>query len=120
MQHTFGGPRLVGSFNPEEVEAVPQPKTFEIKTTAQVERTYHVQATDADQAHKRLRSFLADPDAVREGVVVKLDADRNATPEQKAPKSEITEVDYQKDASVTELGATKAPEPKTPRAARAS
>ena len=46
------------------------PKTFDIVTTAQVERTYTVQAKDEDQARARLRQHLTDPDMLREGVIV--------------------------------------------------
>ena len=45
-------------------------KTFNIVTTAQVERTYTVQAKDGDQARARLRQHLTDPDMLREGVIV--------------------------------------------------
>lgn len=45
-------------------------KTFEIVTTAQVERTYTVQAKDEEQARARLRTHLTDPDMLREGVIV--------------------------------------------------
>jgi hypothetical protein len=45
------------------------PKTFEIVTTAQVERTYTVQAKDVEQARARLRTHLSDPDMLRDGVV---------------------------------------------------
>lgn len=51
------------------VSRVP-PKTFEVVTTAQVERTYVVEAKDEEQAHARLHAHLKDPDALREGVVV--------------------------------------------------
>jgi hypothetical protein len=54
---------------------------FEVTTTAQVERTYVVEAGDEEQAKKRLRTFIADADAVREGVVTKLDNEVNTTPE---------------------------------------
>jgi hypothetical protein len=54
---------------------------FEVTTTAQVERTYVVEADDEEQAKKRLRTFIADADAVREGVVTKLDQEVNTTPE---------------------------------------
>lgn len=47
-----------------------QQDSFEIVTTAQVERTYIVVASDEDQAHKRLRTFLKDPDMLREGLVI--------------------------------------------------
>lgn len=42
---------------------------YEITTTAQVERTYKVQAGDEDTAHKRLRRHLEDPESLREGLV---------------------------------------------------
>jgi hypothetical protein len=54
---------------------------FEVTTTAQVERTYVVEAEDEEQAKKRLRTFIADADAVREGVVTKLAHEVNTTPE---------------------------------------
>lgn len=54
---------------------------FEIKTTAQVERTYIVEASDDAQAKKRLRTFIADADALRAGVVQPLAAVVNTTPE---------------------------------------
>jgi hypothetical protein len=52
-----------------ETVAVPA-KTFEVVTTAQVERTYVVQAKDTEQAQARLRQHLKDPDMLRDGVVV--------------------------------------------------
>lgn len=45
------------------------PKSFEIVTTAQVERTYMVQAKDVEQAQARLRTHLKDPEMLREGVI---------------------------------------------------
>lgn len=65
-----------------EPAAAEEPKRWEITTTAQVERTYHVEAKDAEQAHKRLRAYLADPDSLREGVVSRLDSrDKDTTPQ---------------------------------------
>lgn len=49
---------------------IPPAKTFEVVTTAQVERTYTVQAKDEEQAQTRLRTHLKDPDMLRDGVVV--------------------------------------------------
>lgn len=46
------------------------PKAFEVVTTAQVERTYSVQASTEEQAQARLRTHLKDPDMLREDVVV--------------------------------------------------
>jgi hypothetical protein len=58
------------------------PKTFEIVTTAQVERTYTVQAKDEEQARARLRTHLSDPDMLREGVVEeRRDLQIDATPQ---------------------------------------
>jgi hypothetical protein len=58
------------------------PKTFEIVTTAQVERTYKVQAKDEEQARARLRTHLSDPDMLREGVVEeRRDLQIDATPQ---------------------------------------
>lgn len=45
------------------------PKTFQIVTTAQVERIYVVQAKDEEQARARLRTHLGDPEMLRDGVV---------------------------------------------------
>jgi hypothetical protein len=57
-------------------------KTFEIVTTAQVERTYIVQADDVQQAQARLRTYLKDADMLREGVVVeKRDKQIDSTPQ---------------------------------------
>jgi hypothetical protein len=44
-------------------------KQFQVTTTAQVERTYLVEADDEDHAKKRLRSFIADADALRPGLI---------------------------------------------------
>jgi hypothetical protein len=61
---------------------VAPPKTFEIVTTAQVERTYKVQAKDEEQARARLRTHLSDPDMLRDGVVVEQrDKQADATPQ---------------------------------------
>lgn len=54
---------------------------FEITTTAQVERSYVVEAEDEEQAKKRLRTWIADAEAVRDGVVTKLAHEVNTTPE---------------------------------------
>jgi hypothetical protein len=57
-------------------------KTFEIVTTAQVERTYTVQAKDEEQARARLRTHLSDADMLRDGVVVEArDKQVDATPQ---------------------------------------
>lgn len=55
---------------------------FEITTTAQVERTYRVKATDGESAHRRLRRYLEDPEMARPDLVEVLD-DRttDATPQ---------------------------------------
>jgi hypothetical protein len=63
---------------------------FEIVTTSQVERTYHVEADDADQAMKRLRTYLHDPEAVREGLVTKLAQERNVTAEKRTGEIKTT------------------------------
>jgi hypothetical protein len=68
--NTTGGPSSIPS------------KTFTLTTTAQVERTYTVQAKDEDQARARLRTHLADPDMLRDGVVVEQTAKQvDATPQ---------------------------------------
>lgn len=46
-----------------------KPDTFEIVTTAQVERIYHVEAKDEEQAKARLKVHLKDPETLREGIV---------------------------------------------------
>lgn len=57
-------------------------KTFDVVTTAQVERTYKVQAKDVEQAQARLRQHLKDPDMLRDGVVVEQhDKQIDATPQ---------------------------------------
>jgi hypothetical protein len=55
---------------------------FLVTTSAQVERTYAVEADNEDQAKKRLRTHMSDPGMLRDGVV-KLDHDslKNVTPE---------------------------------------
>lgn len=65
------------------------PKTFEITTTAQVERTYTVQAKDREQAETRLRTHLKDPEMLRDHVVVEqASKQRDATPQRiKAAKA---------------------------------
>jgi hypothetical protein len=66
-----------------EVAALPQPpKTHEIKTTAQVERTYTVEGENEEQAYKRLRTWLADREALRPGLVQeKNDEQRDSKPQ---------------------------------------
>jgi hypothetical protein len=60
----------------------PASKTFEIVTTAQVERTYKVQAKDEEQARARLRTHLSDPYMLRDGVVVEQrEKQADATPQ---------------------------------------
>lgn len=67
------------------VLAVP-PKTFEIVTTAQVERTYTVEAKDIEQAQARLRTHLKDPEMLREGVIREQAAKQiDATPQRIKP-----------------------------------
>lgn len=65
------------------------PKTYELVTTAQVERTYVVQASNLDQAQARLRTHLKDPEMLRDGVVVEqASKQRDATPQRlKAAKA---------------------------------
>ena len=41
----------------------------EVTTTAQIERVYHVEANSIEQARKRLRIWLTDPDTVGAGIV---------------------------------------------------
>lgn len=65
--------------------AVP-PTTFEVVTTAQVERTYTVQAKDIEQAHTRLRTHLKDAEMLRDGVVVEQTAKQvDTTPQRIKP-----------------------------------
>lgn len=72
-------------------EKVTAEKEFEITTTAQVERTYVVKGDDDEQAHRRLRTWLADPDGVREGLVVELPERQTDTTTQKVKeKKELT------------------------------
>lgn len=66
---------------PEKGGALPPPTRFEIKTRAQVERTYVVIAGDDTQAHARLRQYLADADALRPEVVTMRGEGVNVTPE---------------------------------------
>jgi hypothetical protein len=55
---------------------------FSVVTTAQVERTYKVQAKDEEQARARLRTHLSDPDMLRDGVVVEQrEKQADATPQ---------------------------------------
>jgi hypothetical protein len=54
---------------------------FKLTTTAQVETDYVVEAEDEEQARKRLRTYIADSEAVRPGLVTKQAAQRNKTPE---------------------------------------
>lgn len=49
----------------------PQESEFDITTSAQIERTYRVKAADAESAHRRLRTHIADPDMLRAGLVSK-------------------------------------------------
>lgn len=55
---------------------------FLLVTSAQVERTYTVEADNEDQARKRLRNHMSDAGMLREGIV-KLDQNslKNVTPE---------------------------------------
>lgn len=77
----MGNTEHEGVVEPVEPVEAPTP-THEIKTTAQVERTYSVEGTDEEQAYKRLRTWLADRDALRPGLVVeKNDEQRDAKPQ---------------------------------------
>jgi hypothetical protein len=60
---------------------MPPTKRFECVTTAQVERTYIVEAKDEDQARARLKTHMKDSEQQREGIVEKLDMDKNTTTE---------------------------------------
>lgn len=60
---------------------------FLVPTTSQVERTYVVDADSSEQAHARLRTYLADPEAMKEGVV-ELEGEKNTTD----PKVKIQEI----------------------------
>lgn len=77
-----------------------QEKQFELTTTAQVERVYRVRAKDSEQAHKRLRRWLEDSDALREDLVSEVEAKRT----DKTPQRVVTE-------SIHELTAPGAPAP---------
>jgi hypothetical protein len=48
---------------------MPEPKSHTLTTTAQVERTYVVQAPTEEKARDRLRTHFKDPELLREGVV---------------------------------------------------
>lgn len=76
-------PMMCARTRPMEVEVSEvAEKDFRVTTTAQVERTYVVKGRDEAQAHKRLRTFLADPEGVREGLVtVMADLQIDATPQ---------------------------------------
>lgn len=65
---------------------------FKITTTAQVERTYEVQADNEAQARTRIRQYISDPTSLAEGVISAPEA-KDVTPERiktavkpKAPK----------------------------------
>lgn len=65
----------------------PPPKTFDLVTTAQVERTYVVQAKTEEQAKDRLHIHLKDPDALAPGVVAEQgERQIDATPQRIKPK----------------------------------
>lgn len=81
---------------------------FEITTTAQVERTYHVKGKDKDTAHKRLRRYLEDPEMTRPDLVVVLDDRTTDTTAQRVKVESIKQV--QKPRGVDEP--TKDPTPK--------
>jgi hypothetical protein len=57
------------------------PTKWEIVTTAQVERTYHVVADTAELAHARLRQWLKDRDGMRPELVTLLAKEHDATPQ---------------------------------------
>lgn len=60
----------------------PPPKTHTLMTTAQVERTYTVQADNEEQARARLRTHFKDPMLLREGIVKELtDKQTDSTPQ---------------------------------------
>jgi hypothetical protein len=65
-------------------------KQFDVPTTAQVERTYRVVADSPEQAHKRLRAWLADADMIADGVVT-LNDTKN-TSDETVKKGQIKEV----------------------------
>jgi hypothetical protein len=62
-------PTPISTSSGGNIKATLSPKTFTLTTTAQVERTYTVQATDLEQAQARLRTHLKDPDMLRDGVI---------------------------------------------------
>lgn len=67
--------------------AGPPPKTFTIVTTAQVERTYVIQAKDEEQAKDRLHVHLKDADSLAPGIVAEQgDNQVDATPQRIKPK----------------------------------
>lgn len=60
----------------------PPPKTHTLTTTAQVERTYTVQADSEEQARDRLRTHFKDPSMLREGIVTEAaDKQSDSTPQ---------------------------------------
>lgn len=60
----------------------PKAKTHELTTTAQVERTYTVEADTETQARDRLRTHFKDPGLLREGIVAEqADKQTDATPQ---------------------------------------
>lgn len=72
-----------------QIVGVP-PKTFEIVTTAQVERTYTVQAANQEQAQTRLRTHLKDPEMLRDGVVTEqTDRQIDTTPQRIKPAKQV-------------------------------
>jgi hypothetical protein len=53
----------------DEAHGTPPQQRIAVTTTAQVERTYYVEAEHDEQARDRLRSHLKDPGMLRHGVV---------------------------------------------------
>lgn len=53
---------------------------FEVTTTAQVKRVYEVTASSIEQAHKRVRAHIADPEMLGEGIVTRK-GESDSTPE---------------------------------------
>lgn len=58
------------------------PNLIAVTTTAQVERTYYVEADNDEQARTRLHSYLKDPEMLRRGVVAEMrDLQVDSTPQ---------------------------------------
>lgn len=102
---------MADDVTPDEQPQQEELPVWEVPTSAQVERIYHVRAGDPDQAHARLRRHLEDPELLRVGIVTaQPTATKNTTPE-KVHKERIGRV---KDPNAPKVAGTVPSQKQTP------